>query len=69
MICYEKNGEPSRARTCDPLIKSQLLYQLSYRPTTEEKLYVGKLTCQASAAANESNYFATKNVSVRRLTV
>ena len=26
------NGEPSRARTCDPLIKSQLLYQLSYRP-------------------------------------
>ncbi len=25
-------GEPSRARTCDPLIKSQLLYQLSYRP-------------------------------------
>ena len=27
-----ENGEPSRARTCDPLIKSQLLYQLSYRP-------------------------------------
>ena len=25
----ENNGEPSRARTCDPLIKSQLLYQLS----------------------------------------
>jgi hypothetical protein len=32
----ENNGEPSRARTCDPLIKSQLLYQLSYRPTAEE---------------------------------
>jgi diaminopimelate epimerase len=28
-------GEPDRIRTCDPLIKSQLLYQLSYRPTTE----------------------------------
>lgn len=27
------NGEPDRIRTCDPLIKSQLLYQLSYRPT------------------------------------
>lgn len=25
-------GEPDRIRTCDPLIKSQLLYQLSYRP-------------------------------------
>jgi hypothetical protein len=32
----KNNGEPSRARTCDPLIKSQLLYQLSYRPTAEE---------------------------------
>ncbi len=28
----ETNDEPSRARTCDPLVKSQLLYQLSYRP-------------------------------------
>ena len=27
----EKNGSASRARTCDPLINSQLLYQLSYR--------------------------------------
>jgi hypothetical protein len=25
----ENNGEPWRARTSDPLIKSQLLYQLS----------------------------------------
>ena len=32
----ENNGEPSRARTCDPLIKSQLLYQLSYRPDEGE---------------------------------
>jgi hypothetical protein len=28
----QKSGEPDRIRTCDPLIKSQLLYQLSYRP-------------------------------------
>lgn len=44
------SGEPSRARTCDPLIKSQLLYQLSYRPLrlTREKLYVRRRDCQAS---------------------
>src|SRR5436190_1084600 len=42
----ENNGEPSRARTCDPLIKSQLLYQLSYRPTTEVELYVPVLRSQ-----------------------
>ena len=28
------SGEPNRIRTCDPLIKSQLLYQLSYGPNT-----------------------------------
>ena len=28
-----KNGEPGRIRTFDPLIKSQLLYHLSYGPT------------------------------------
>lgn len=28
------SGEPNRIRTCDPLIKSQLLYQLSYGPTS-----------------------------------
>jgi hypothetical protein len=26
-------GEPGRNRTCDPRIKSALLYQLSYGPT------------------------------------
>ena len=30
----EFSGEPDRIRTCDPLIKSQLLYQLSYGPNT-----------------------------------
>ena len=52
------NGEPSRARTCDPLIKSQLLYQLSYRPISELKLYVGKDQCQASIAKKALLTFA-----------
>ena len=33
-------GEPDGIRTHDPLIKSQLLYQLSYRPTTEALIRV-----------------------------
>ena len=32
LLKLEKYGERSRARTYDPLIKSQLLYQLSYAP-------------------------------------
>ena len=28
-----KSGEPSGTRTRDPLVKSQLLYRLSYQPT------------------------------------
>ncbi len=39
--------EPDRDRTCDPLIKSQLLYQLSYRPVKRRELYVAKMKCQA----------------------
>ena len=31
------NGGRTRARTWDPLIKSQLLYQLSYAPFREPK--------------------------------
>src|SRR5436190_2179733 len=33
---FQKSGEPSRTRTCDPLVKSQLLYRLSYRPTSRK---------------------------------
>ena len=33
LCCFLESGEPSRTRTCDPLVKSQLLYRLSYRPT------------------------------------
>ena len=35
------SGEPDRIRTCDPLIKSQLLYQLSYGPNTGGLLGAG----------------------------
>ena len=37
-----KNGEPVRVRTGDLLIKSQLLYQLSYRPTKRLTRKVGR---------------------------
>ena len=45
------NGEPDRDRTCDPLIKSQLLYQLSYRPVKRRELYVAEMKCQAQSKA------------------
>ena len=35
----EESGERDRIRTCDPLIKSQLLYQLSYAPFDIMKLF------------------------------
>ena len=31
VLCSEQNSSPGKTRTCDPLINSQLLYQLSYR--------------------------------------
>lgn len=33
MMIYFENGTPAGTRTRDQLIKSQLLYQLSYRGT------------------------------------
>lgn len=36
-----KDGEPDRIRTCDPLIKSQLLYLLSYGPPLKHTVTVG----------------------------
>ena len=42
--CFpEFNGGCSRARTYDPLIKSQLLYQLSYAPASAFGGLVGLL--------------------------
>ena len=32
------NGERDRIRTCDPVIKSHLLYQLSYAPDLRREL-------------------------------
>ncbi len=34
------NGELGRVRTADPLIKSQMLYRLSYEPLTQHRGYV-----------------------------
>src|SRR4030065_1015417 len=43
-----RSGEPSRSRTCDPLIKSQMLYQLSYGlPRKSSMVKAGKQECQA----------------------
>ena len=43
--------EPSRTRTCDPLVKSQLLYQLSYRPIhAESTLRRALLICEERRA-------------------
>jgi hypothetical protein len=44
----EKPGGRTRARTWDPLIKSQLLYQLSYAP---EKLSIRESLCKAGRLA------------------
>ncbi len=36
---FVKKSEPAGARTQDPVIKSHMLYQLSYRPVkTEERV-------------------------------
>ena len=45
------SGEPNRIRTCDPLIKSQLLYQLSYGPITGGFLSGGAPGGQAESGA------------------
>src|SRR5665213_1374887 len=38
-LTLQGNGGRSRTRTCDPLIKSQLLYQLSYAPHARRRVY------------------------------
>ena len=39
-------GGCSRTRTCDPLIKSQLLYQLSYAPTAGALYSKARMACR-----------------------
>ena len=36
----EKNGDPRRTRTFDPMVKSHLLYRLSYRTTSFAKFCI-----------------------------
>src|ERR1700688_823665 len=42
LYAFENLGGCSRTRTCDPLIKSQLLYQLSYAPLAGGGRYISK---------------------------
>src|SRR4030065_907185 len=44
-----RSGEPSRSRTYDPLIKSQMLYQLSYGLPPEKLYGKGRQTEVSSA--------------------
>ena len=44
------SGEPSRTRTCDPLVKSQLLYRLSYRPTNLGQSKVSSIKFQVDGS-------------------
>src|SRR5665213_2066677 len=46
-----KSGGCSRTRTCDPLIKSQLLYQLSYAPARERFYIKARAACRAGSLA------------------
>ena len=43
------DGGRTRARTLDPLIKSQLLYQLSYAPITLDRLVAGRWVVYSQA--------------------
>ena len=49
-FCLGKSGEPSRTRTCAPLVKSQLLYQLSYRPTNLRQSKVSSIKFQVDGS-------------------
>ena len=58
-------GEPGRTRTCNPLIKSQLLYHLSYRSTGNSSFYTLRnfLSTHAShAGARQRNGVRLKAV-------
>ncbi len=35
----DSDGSPNRTRTCDPMINSHLLYQLSYQGTTKYQIF------------------------------
>ncbi len=62
----ESEDEPDMDRTCDPLIKSQLLYQLSYRPVSENKLHAAKLPCQEGRRARARRRVLRPSAALRR---
>src|SRR5205807_6131562 len=59
------SGEPSRTRTCDPLVKSQLLYQLSYRPTNLGQSKVSSIKFQVDGSEVANSLSLWERVGVR----
>ena len=62
---FQKSGEPSRTRTCDPLVKSQLLYQLSYRPTDLRQSKVSSIKFQVDGSEVANSLSLWERVGVR----
>lgn len=57
-ITWERNGEPTGIRTLDRLIKSQMLYQLSYRlPFRKSAEPIRANLCGQCAFADRFQYF------------
>src|SRR5207302_4039490 len=59
------SGEPSRTRTCDPLVKSQLLYRLSYRPTNLRQSKVSSIKFQVDGSEVANSLSLWERVGVR----
>src|SRR5947209_1792849 len=59
------SGEPSRTRTCDPLVKSQLLYRLSYRPTDLRQSKVSSIKFQVDGSEVANSLSLWERVGVR----
>src|SRR5262249_1301054 len=55
-----KNGGCRRTRTSDPLIKSQLLYQLSYTPAPIKLRRLAPLTARAETPAGRAGAMTAK---------
>ena len=62
---FRKSGEPSRTRTCDPLVKSQLLYRLSYRPTNLKQSKVSSIKFQVDGSEVANSLSLWDRVGVR----
>src|SRR5437879_10046312 len=64
--CAKARGyEPSRTRTCDPLVKSQLLYRLSYRPTNLKQSKVSSIKFQVDGSEVANSLSLWERVGVR----